>query len=356
MRPALTSILAHTRVEASAPCRIDMGGTLDIRTLNLPLGYLAPCTVNMALDLRTRVRLNSYRPGWVRVASRGFEAVAYPLTAAPLDHPMGLMFAIAAYFGAHGVNIEIESASPPRSALGGSSAAGVALVAALGQLQAGCEYPAPTRDQIARLAFVLEESVAGVPCGLQDQLAAVYGGVNVWHWRAAADGAPAYDRQVIVGADSQDRLQTCLLQAYCGVPHESRNINQRWIKQFLTGRYRSEWVEIVDATRRFADALAQGDFFGAVSWMNRETDVRRKLTPDVLDDLGVDLVAAARAAGCGARFTGAGGGGCLWALGNPEDIGRLRPVWQTLLVRRAAACLLDAGIDNRGLVVTRSGR
>ena len=49
------------------------------------------------------------------------------------EHPMGLMFAIAAYFRAGGIHIQIESASPPRSALGGSSAAAVALVAALAE-------------------------------------------------------------------------------------------------------------------------------------------------------------------------------------------------------------------------------
>ncbi|MFW6364320.1 MAG: bifunctional hydroxymethylpyrimidine kinase/phosphomethylpyrimidine kinase, partial [Spirochaeta sp.] len=33
----------------------------------------------------------------------------------------------------------------------------------------------------------------------------------------------------------------------------------------------------------------------------------------VLDDIGAALVEAARKNGCGGRFTGAGGGGCLWA-------------------------------------------
>jgi len=43
-------------IEASAPCRIDMGGTLDIATFSYPLRHLAPATFNIALDLRTRVR------------------------------------------------------------------------------------------------------------------------------------------------------------------------------------------------------------------------------------------------------------------------------------------------------------
>jgi D-glycero-alpha-D-manno-heptose-7-phosphate kinase len=85
--------------------------------------------------------------------------------------------------------------------------------------------------------------------------------------------------------------------------------------------------------------------------MNRETSIRRTLTPDVLDNIGEKLVDSARQAGCGARFTGAGGGGCIWAIGENENIDRLRPLWEKTLSAREAACLLDGHIDSRGLVV-----
>jgi D-glycero-alpha-D-manno-heptose-7-phosphate kinase len=83
--------------------------------------------------------------------------------------------------------------------------------------------------------------------------------------------------------------------------------------------------------------------------MNRETAIRRRLTPDVLDPVGVSLVKAARRHGCGARFTGAGGGGCLWAIGETEAIDRLRGSWQKILASRPEARLLDCGIDPEGL-------
>jgi D-glycero-alpha-D-manno-heptose-7-phosphate kinase len=104
-----------------------MGGTLDIDTFRFPLHHFSPCTFNIALNLRTRVCLLPYRAGMVKVSSKGFKAAEYPFDQAPFDHPLGLIFAIAAYFRAEGVHIVIESSSPPRSALGGSSAAAVAL-------------------------------------------------------------------------------------------------------------------------------------------------------------------------------------------------------------------------------------
>ncbi|MBW1764527.1 MAG: galactokinase, partial [Deltaproteobacteria bacterium] len=46
-------ILEKKPVEAGAPCRIDSGGTWDIKAMALPLEGIEPVTVNMALSLRT---------------------------------------------------------------------------------------------------------------------------------------------------------------------------------------------------------------------------------------------------------------------------------------------------------------
>ncbi len=75
------------------------------------------------------------------------------------------------------------------------------------------------------------------------------------------------------------------------------------------------------------------------------------MTPDVLDQMGEDLTRAAVENNCGARFTGAGGGGCIWALGETDAIRRLGKVWADILSGRKDACLLNAPIDSEGLKV-----
>jgi len=351
MDQQLGKILESAPIEASAPCRIDMGGTLDISTFSYPMRHLAPCTFNIALGLRTRVRLLPYSKGRIKISSRGFKDAQFAADAAPFDHPMGLMFATAAYFNAHGIHIDIDSQSPPRSALGGSSVAAVALVAAfLKLLDRDKAAVRLNRRSIALTAFQIEQSVAGVPCGIQDQLAAAYGGVNIWHWRP--DGKQSvFKRQCAVRKASHRKLEDHLLVAYCGHPHVSKDINGMWVRQFLSGRYRDLWAEIILCTRRFAAALVQGDYRQAAVQMNRETAIRRTLTPDVLDNVGEKLVNLARQNNCGARFTGAGGGGCLWALGKIENIDRIRPMWEKTLSAREEARLLDVKIDSRGLEV-----
>lgn len=329
-----------------------MGGTLDIPTFYYPLRHLDPCTFNIALGLRTRVRLLPYTKGVIKISSRGFKDAECPADAAPFDHPLGLMFATATYFNAGGVHIDIESGSPPRSALGGSSVAAVALVAALATVfQRGGESDNNiNRRLIALLAYKLEETVAGVPCGSQDQLAAAYGGVHVWYWKNRPDRSH-FKRIVAVKKEYHKELERRLLLAYCGKPHVSKDINGRWIQQFFAGKNRVVWKEIIDQTRQFAAALTDRNYSQAVVHMNRETALRRAMTPDVLDNVGVRLVESALQNGCGARFTGAGGGGCIWALGESENVDRLRPLWEESLSTRKEARLLDAKIDTAGVCI-----
>ncbi len=341
--------LVKKPVEVSAPCRIDMGGSLDIDTFSYPLSYLYPCTFNIALDLRTHVSLLPYKEGRVKVTSRGFKSADYSSDRAPFNHPLGLMFAIAAFFRAEGVHIVIDSSSPPKSALGGSSAAAVALVSAFIQASGKKTISSHFKKKVALLAHAIEESVAGVPCGRQDQLAAAFGGVNAWHWRAGTGGS-IFRKETVVNKSFFNKLEKHLLLAYCGRPHESKNINGLWISQFLAGRYRKFWKEIVKNTKMFIDALGGKNYKKAATAMNKEMVIRNKITPEVLDGMGKKLVASAVKNNCGARFTGAGGGGCIWALGEIDDIDRLKLTWIKLLSAKKEACLLNVKIDSKGLL------
>jgi D-glycero-alpha-D-manno-heptose-7-phosphate kinase len=346
---SLNRLLEKEPVEASAPCRIDMGGTLDLSTFYLPLRHLGPCTFNAALNLRTRVIISPHADGRLKVSSTGFQDLEVESAMAPFDHPLGLMTAVAAYFGADGVHIRIDSGSPPRSALGGSSVAAVALIWAFAKLMAREGHPLPEPRAVAMLAHAIEQSVAGVPCGIQDQLAAVYGGINGWYWSGPIDG-PVFERKPIAAFKDPRVFSRHLLVAYCGVTHVSGDINGTWVREFLAGRHRGLWERIVSLSRQFIQALSRGDLPAAQACMNEETDLRCRMTPEVLDGIGRQLVEAARQARCAARFTGAGGGGCLWALGKPPRIQALRPVWRRILSQRGQARILEAAVDPTGLL------
>jgi D-glycero-alpha-D-manno-heptose-7-phosphate kinase len=347
---SLRKLLEKAPLTASAPCRIDVGGTLDIASFLYPLYRRAPCTFNIALNLRTRVRLTAYQDGMVRISSRGFQSQTFAPGQAPFDHPLGLMFAIVEHFGVSGVHIDIDSASPPRSAMGGSSVAAAALVAALMTVTVPVPPPVNTafKRKVANLAHALEESVAGVLCGRQDHLAALFGGVNCWYWHPEIRHG-GFEKRAVIKKTALHKLENHLVVAYCGIPHESKQINAAWIQQFIQGRNRDLWVDIVSSTKKFVDALKSSNYKEAARWVNNEAALRRRITPEVFDEMGVQLSAAGRKTDCGVRFAGAGGGGCVWAIGEAKDIDRLRILWEDLLEKRDDACMLNTGIDPDGL-------
>ena len=332
-------------VTASVPCRIDFGGTLDLSTFYLPLAHLSPAGFNLALDMRTRVSLTPYARRRVKVVSRGFEPAEFDQGQAPFDHPMGLIFACAQYFDAGGICISIESSSPPRSALGGSSSASVAVLAAFFQAL-GRDIDA---EQLAWLSHYIESSVAGVVCGVQDQAAAAFGGANLWQWKLNRTG-PAFERIPAFGTPEElEPVNDHILVAYCGIPHVSKNINKQWVDSFIKGETRQNFMSIAEITKKFFHAFQGGDYSLAADLMNQETQIRLEITPEVLDNTGKKLFESARQFHCGARFTGAGGGGCLWAVGEAENLVPLKELWKKLLAPVQNAQILDTRIDPVGI-------
>jgi D-glycero-alpha-D-manno-heptose-7-phosphate kinase len=342
----MTQYPNNREIITSAPCRIDAGGTLDIPLFYYTLRHLKPCTFNIALDMRTRVCLNPYSSGQVKITSKGFTEACFPAENLPFDHPLGLMFAIVSYYRVSGLHIRIESSSPPRSALGGSSTAAVALISALTHL---INQPV-SQNQMASLAYQLESNVARVSCGIQDQLAAIFGGVNAWHFEASPSEKP-FVQETLILPNEYPSLEQHILIAYCGEPHESKDINGQWVEQFLTGTTRKKWEQIVLQTQAFNNALIHNDWPRAVAALRSEVDIRMQMTPDVFDKTGLELRQAAIDNHCAARFTGAGGGGCIWAIGETKKIDILRDVWLNILNQYPDASLLQNKIADCGVII-----
>ncbi len=354
----ISKILEQKNIEVSVPCRIDLGGTLDISTFYLSMNHLEcdhqmllPSSFNIALDLYTVVTLSGYKKGYIKISSKGFKSAVFHKDEVAFNHPMGLMFACANYFKGYfnkgGVHINIESSSPPRSALGGSSSAAVAIIAAFFKAL-GKPF---VFEQIAWLAHYLEASVAGVPCGMQDQLAAAFGGVNQWIWKMG-NTSPEFERVSLLDQDDDiNAFNSNIIVAYCGVPHVSKDINFQWVKSFIQGETRSVFEQIASLTNQFCKAVKNKNFIKAADLMNQETKLRLEMTPDVLDNTGQKLFNRAMDVNCGARFTGAGGGGCLWAIGEKYDISRLKPLWEKILEPVKDAKILDTRITNKGIQV-----
>jgi D-glycero-alpha-D-manno-heptose-7-phosphate kinase len=342
-------ILKNRRVKASAPCRVDSGGTWDIRSMALPMQAIEPVTLNIALSLRTRVDLLPYEDRMVKVSSEGFpDTGPHDFNTLPFDSSFGLFYAAISYFGFHGLEVRITSDSPSKAALGGSSTALVALVKALSKLAVLAGKPSLQQKDILHLAYHLEDSTSSGKCGIQDQAAAVVGGVNLWRWQFGDRRMP-YERRALLDRKGQEELSDRLLVAFSGKSHVSTRINQGWLDGFLSGKTRAGWIEANGIVRRLAQALADRKWDQAASLLREEMAVRRDITPDALIPVTTKLIQQAEQAGCGARFTGAGAGGSVWALGEKIRIQDLKSIWKLRLAPIRGAGILDCTVDPRGV-------
>jgi D-glycero-alpha-D-manno-heptose-7-phosphate kinase len=348
----IKDFVSRQAVAASAPCRIDAGGTWDIKALALPFESIQPTTVNVALTLRTFASLHPYEPGQIKISSSGFvEPEVFPAGRLPFDTRFGLFFAAVSYFGFHGLEVRIDSQSPVRSALGGSSTALVALIRALSTAASEFGGKGLSKKEILHLGYHLEDGVSGGNCGIQDQAAAVYGGVQQWEWQYGNRTA-AFRRRALLDREGQNALSQRLLVAYSGKRHTALRTNRQWIRDFLSGRTRAGWLKVNETVRRFGGAIEARDWNQAAALIREEMAVRREITPEALTPTTGELIETAEDAGCGARFTGAGAGGCLWAIGDMEQIDTLRGLWETRLAQIKGAMLLDCGIDPSGVTDT----
>ncbi|MFC1868916.1 galactokinase [Thermodesulfobacteriota bacterium] len=346
---SVREVLEKSPVEASAPCRIDSGGTWDIKAMALPLERNEPVTVNIALNMRTRALLSPFKDGWVRVKSEGFSHVEeHTMENLPFNSPFGLFFAAVNHFGFHGLEVIISSGSPVRSALGGSSTALVALIKALSKLRIISGKKDFSRKEILHLGYHLEDGICGGNCGIQDQAAAVYGGVNRWVW-SYGNRISLSKREPLLDSRGMKELSNRILVAYSGINHASARINRSWIRGFLSGKTRAGWIDANKLVNSLANAIKGRDWKKASGLLRDEMAIRRKITPDALIPVTEKLIDQAEVAGCGARFAGAGAGGSVWALGEPDRIGRLREVWRTTLTHIKDSRILDCVIDPVGV-------
>ncbi|MBM3242447.1 hypothetical protein FJZ31_39815 [Candidatus Poribacteria bacterium] len=129
--------------------------------------------------------LKPFKDKWIRI-SDDTASEEYRIDDIHFDTRFKLIFAIAAHFNVHGFEIQLSYESPPRSGLGGS---GVLAITAIAAINKACEAFGESefsKPYIIELAHNIEDGLRYSYTGMQDQCAAVYGGVNKWFWTCAS--------------------------------------------------------------------------------------------------------------------------------------------------------------------------
>jgi len=238
-----------------------------------------------------------------------------------------------------------RSEAPPGSGTGSSASMGVALVGVVDAIQGG----SMTRHEIAALANELEVGELGIQGGKQDQYVAAYGGLCFMTFH---DSIVEVER-LEPSEDFLLELEKSLLLVYTGKSRLSGDIISRVMGAYM--RQEPGMTEALMNLRRapleMRDAFAGEDLrqIGEVlsfNWENQKRLYDEMTTPKI-----EALFSVAQPAGLlGGKACGAGGGGCIVLLCQPD---------REHLVRRAVEDLggrcIEFNLDRLGLQVWQPG-
>lgn len=333
-------------IQSSAPTRVDLaGGTIDIWPLYL--FHPGATTINFALSLRARVRIETLNDGRIVLESRDrhikLETTVDRIDDLAQDKQLELVSKMAHFFRPEtGFRLVAHSEAPAGAGISGSSALAIALIGALNRL-AGDRYD---ETDFIGIAANIETTVIKVPAGIQDYYPAFYGSASCIHLRA--DGV---EREHL--AIDEDELQRRFVICYTGEPRLSGINNWEIFKRHVDGD--AELFEIFerirDAAEQMRDALLAGDWIAVGEIMRRAYPNRKRLAPNITTPQMDSLVAKALANGAeAAKVCGAGGGGCiafLCAEGRKQDV-------EKALAKEAGAEILEWKVSREGLTVGES--
>lgn len=329
-------------ITASAPTRVDLaGGTLDLWPISLLVEDAL--TLNLAVSLRAHVAVEPRRDGRLVVVSRDRGRRVgrrLPLRPRDVQGPLSWLLRLTAAFDLPrgGATLTVRAEAPAGAGLGGSSALGVAVAAALDRFCGA----GSSREALLRRVQGVETREIRVPTGNQDYLAATYGGLHAWHH--TVDGVRR--ERIAIPAGLEERL----VLAYTGEPRHSGFSNWDMFRRFVDGdrRSRSGMESVADLARRMRRALREEDLDAVGRLLGEEGRLRYRLAPSVATPALLRAGEAARSRGAlGVKVCGAGGGGCLVAFARS---GRRREV--AAAIASTGARVLEAGPDRRGVVVS----
>ena len=333
------------KIESRAPTRIDLaGGTLDIWPLYL--FHEGAVTVNCAISRYASCRIETHRSHRIALVSRDTRRTetfaSLRELAGARRYRLPLLAHLVRYFQPRGgFTLTTDSEAPAGAGIGGSSAMAVAICAALdGLIHARRSF----MDWI-HISRDAEAIVIRVPTGTQDHYPPAFGGVNAIHLSPGSEYREALPANV---RELERRLVLC----YTGKPRQSGINNWEVFKAHTEGD-RRVWrnlEQISQVAIAMRGALIRSRWSEVGRLMGEEWAFRRRNLPTISTSVIDRIISAARRNGALAgKVCGAGGGGCVTLVIEPDARSRVEAA-----VTAAGGQILPIRIDRRGVQVRRT--
>jgi len=303
-------------------------------------------TVNFAVSVLTRCRITRLAGRQIRLISldtgkrEEFPNLQELRAARRYQHPLAAH--LTRFFAPEGgLEIETHSESPAGAGISGSSALMIATTAALARFTGRRLEP----EKIREIAQNVEAQLIHVPTGCQDYYPALYGGASAIHLEP--DGI--HHEAIPVDAGELDRR---FLLAYTGAPRQSGINNWKVFQSHIEGDRKvfSNFERIGQIARAMHQALARADWKEVARLLREEWKLRKTNAPRITTPLIDKLVKAARARGAlAAKVCGAGGGGCVVFLCEPDARDQVAAA-----ITRHGGQVLQARVAREGLRLNES--
>lgn len=221
--------------------------------------------------------------------------------------------------------VNIFSDAPPGASTGTSAAVSVALIGALDALTSGRLTP----HEVAALAHSIETDRLGLQCGVQDQLASAYGGINYMQIRTFPHTCVS---SLQIPNTVWWELEHRLAAIYIGTPHSSSDTHKKVIASLgANPQNDSRLQRLRELAEQAKNATYEGNLAELGRIMNANTEVQRALHPGLVCPKFEQIIAiAADFDALGVKVNGAGGDGGSVAILTNGDMAHKRKLLRTL--------------------------
>jgi len=342
--------MESTIINAVAPTRIcDVGGWTDTRFAQ------SGAVLNFAVSPQVEVKVSTFPPSkkedGIILEVENYDE-SYTLNPANITydrHPL-IEASIKVMELPHdtSVKITILAHAPPGASMGTSAAVSVAIIGALNELT----QQNLSLHEIATLAHSVETQELGLECGIQDQFASVYGGVN---FIEIHDFPHARVTQVKLSDTVARELEQKLLLTYIGQPHVSSEIHKLVLADLGSSAHNDErLIKLRELARQTRDTLHAGDVVALGHLFNKNTQVQRELHKELVgDDFEAIISLANEFDALGCKVNGAGGDGGSIAILTNGSVPQKQALQQA--IEEQGFHILPIQLAPHGLQVSKSG-
>jgi D-glycero-alpha-D-manno-heptose-7-phosphate kinase len=317
------------------------GGTLDIWPLYLY--HDNPTTVNFAVSRYTTCSLETRSDSAIVLRSLDLNVEeSFPSLDALLNakhYRLSLHAWLLRFFRPPtGLLMETSSEAPAGAGISGSSSLMITSGAALNKL-CGAGF---NLEKLREIVQNIESQIIRVPTGSQDYYPAIYGGVS------AMEMSPSGIRRHGLPVNLDD-FNSRIVLAYTGLPRNSGINNWEVCKAHISGdrKVQKNFDKIAAIACAMRAALEKSDWTEVGRLVRAEWEHRRKNIPTISTELIDHLIAVTRKLGArGAKACGAGGGGCVFFLVEPDAKARVSQA-----ITWCGAEVLDVTVAPKGVVV-----